>query len=668
MSRRRFAVGCIVALVLSAAVADAHAQVVVTIDPTADAHAISPLIYGMNYASSAQISSGGVSVTRWGGHSTSRYNYLIDVTNLGADYYFENVPGCWTASRTYCAPPPSNPTDQSDANAFLQAASSAGVTALFTIPTIGWVARGPAKYGHPFDCGCPKSAVPTQDSFDSFDSNCGSGTSGGAPVTCPAPTTTSTAVDPSFANGWASYLVGRFGPSNGKRIYALDDEPALWNSFHHDVRPTRLGYDELWQRMRDYSVALLNADPTAKISGPAEWGWSNYFCSDADGISAGCSASSPDRAAHGGTELVAWLLDQAAAYEKTSGRRVLHYLDLHYAPQGGSPPEITRSLWDATYVDPSWIADKIRLIPRMRDWVGAHYPGTKIAISEYDFGHHDEPVGAITYAEVLGIFGREGVDLATAVSPPATTEAAFGAFKLFRNYDGAGAAFEATSVRATVSGTGVVAYAAMGPTRMTVVLVNEATTPASVDVKVGAFVASGAARFFTGNGGTITKQVDPTLSAGSASVTVPGVSFALLEIAGSPPAPADAGADASADSSAGDASTADGGAGDASTSDASTADSSAADASTADASTADASGGDSSAADASAGDTSLAADSTIGPDTGERDASGGGVASASPASSGCELGAAPGRSSAGAALLAGAFALASWVGRRRRRA
>ncbi len=530
-----------------------RAQAVVTLDPTADVHPISPLIYGVNYASTAQVAAG-VTATRWGGNSTSRYNYLIDVSNTGFDYYFENVAGCWNAPGGWCATPPTNPKETSGANAFLQAAKTADITALFTIPTLGWVAKA-AKYAHPFDCGCPRTSVPTQDSFDPYDTNCGNGQSGGAWVTCPAPTTTSSAVDPMFMRDWATYLVGRFGPSGGKRIYALDNEPALWSSTHHDVHPARLTYDELWQRMRDYAVALTTADPTAPISGPAEWGWPNYFCSDADNVSSGCSATSPDRAAHGGKELMAWLLEQAAAYEKSSGKRILHYLDLHYYPQGGTPPQITRSLWDASYTDPSWIGDKIRLIPRMRAWVNTYYPGTKIAISEYDFYHHDETVGAITYAEVLGIFGREGVDLATAWSPPATTERAFGAFKLYRNYDGAGAKFESTSVRATVTGTGVEAYAAIGTTKMTVVVVNENSSAETVDVKIGSFAATGAVRLFTGNSTTITRQADPTLTAGTTRVSVPATSFALVEITGTPPTTTDAGVDGGASDAAADTTT-----------------------------------------------------------------------------------------------------------------
>ena len=74
------------AVLLLLAAPAARAQVTVAIDPTADLHAIAPLIYGINFASAAQAGGARIPLTRWGGNSTSRYNYQIDVTNTGSDY------------------------------------------------------------------------------------------------------------------------------------------------------------------------------------------------------------------------------------------------------------------------------------------------------------------------------------------------------------------------------------------------------------------------------------------------------------------------------------------------------------------------------------------------------------------------------------------------------
>src|SRR5262245_39858564 len=147
----------------------AFAQVKVAVDPSADAHLISPLIYGLNFPSDQQLDLGKIALGRWGGNAVTRYNYEIDTINTAFDYYFENLPGCWGNAGNYCNPPPADPKEQSGANSFLKQLSDKGAVALFTIPTIGWVAKPPAKYNHPFDCGCPKTYNPNQSSFDQYD-------------------------------------------------------------------------------------------------------------------------------------------------------------------------------------------------------------------------------------------------------------------------------------------------------------------------------------------------------------------------------------------------------------------------------------------------------------------------------------------------------------------
>jgi hypothetical protein len=119
----------------------------------------------MGFPTSTQLDAG-ITVARWGGVSTTRYNYEIDVHNEGATYFFENLPGCWTADQNFCAQIPTDPMGSSSANAFLSTVKQRGVVSLFTIPTIGWVPKSPAKYNHPFDCGCPRTSVPTQDLSD----------------------------------------------------------------------------------------------------------------------------------------------------------------------------------------------------------------------------------------------------------------------------------------------------------------------------------------------------------------------------------------------------------------------------------------------------------------------------------------------------------------------
>jgi hypothetical protein len=76
------------------------------------------------------------------------------------------------------------------------------------------------------------------------------------------------------------------------------------------------------------------------------------------------------------------------------------------------------------------------LIPRMRNWVATNYPGTKIGITEYNWGADDFMNGATAEADILGIFGRESLDLATRWTAPNAGTPAYNAFKFYRNYDG----------------------------------------------------------------------------------------------------------------------------------------------------------------------------------------------------------------------------------------
>ena len=84
----------------------------------------------------------------------------------------------------------------------------------------------------------------------------------------------------------------------------------------------------------------------------------------------------------------------------------------------------------------------------MRDWVARNYPDTLTAITEYNLGALDHINGAIAQADLLGVFGREGLDLAAIWAPPSEAEPGLYSFKIFRNYDDGGNGFGDVSVHA----------------------------------------------------------------------------------------------------------------------------------------------------------------------------------------------------------------------------
>jgi len=417
-------------------------------------HPINPDIYGINYADEALATVLNLPVRRWGGNATTRYNWQNDTTNRASDWFFENIPEE--------NEDPSTLPDGSAADRFIEQDLRTGTKTVMTMPMIGWTAKS-----REFSCGFSVAQYGPQQQTDSWQPDCGNGLdANGDPLTGNDPTDTSMAIDPSFVQEWMTHLIARFGTAaeGGVAYYNLDNEPMLWHHTHRDIHPEPVGYDELRDLTYAYAAAIKEIDPTAQTLGPAEWGWTAYFFSALDSA-AGDNwwNKAPDRADHDDLPLTVWYLQQMALYEKEHGVRILDYLDLHYYPQASGVAlaplgdtatralrlRSTRSLWDATYQDESWIDEPVRLIPLMREWVDEYYPGTKLAIGEYNWGALDHMNGALAQADVLGIFGREGLDMALLWAALEVDDPFAFAFRMYRNYDGANSIFGDSSLQAT---------------------------------------------------------------------------------------------------------------------------------------------------------------------------------------------------------------------------
>jgi hypothetical protein len=205
---------------------------------------------------------------------------------------------------------------------------------------------------------------------------------------------------------------------------------------------------------------VKDVDPTAQITGPVSWGWTAYFFSPRDRGNDNYRTAA-DRAAHGGMPFLPWFLQQVAANDKKRGRRTLDVLDVHFYPQADGVHsdrddaktqalrlQSTRALWDPEYKDESWIGAAVQLFPRLRQWVNTYYPGTKIGLTEWNWGADKTLDGGLAVAEVLGILGRERVDLASYWVAPGNGTPGFFAYKLYRNADGAGQGFGDVAVEA----------------------------------------------------------------------------------------------------------------------------------------------------------------------------------------------------------------------------
>lgn len=525
-----------------------------SVDATADRHAIAPEIYGMSFADPALAAEIGLPLSRWGGNTTDRYNWRIDTWNTGRDWFFENVSGCWSAAGGWCADPPADPSH--GYRRILDGDRAVGARTLLTLPMVGSVAGRPGT-GQPLPCSFPTAIGPVQDDVDPW-APCGNGLSGGVPIA--ADGSAGTASGPQLSVDWIADIRARHG-AGAVAFYGLGNEPMLWHDTHRDVHPARTGYDELGDKSVALATAVKQADPAGATLGPSEWGWPNYFCSALDGApEQPCGeqqqAGQTDRAAHGGSALSAWYLDRMRVASERAGRRLLDYFDLHYYAQGGSGTDVTRSLWDPSYVDPSWIGSTIRLLPRMRAWVDAHYPGTRLALSEYDLSLDDdgnpatppspaqEVVNTLIQADVLGIFAREGVGLAARWSPPSAREPQANAFRLFRDFDGAGGRFGETWARSlSADQRRVAVYAATRAAdgALTIALVNKSGQVQESPLTVaGAHAGAGSARAFQWVGGVDARPHAIADVALGAPVALPARSLTMLVVmprAGGPPPP-----------------------------------------------------------------------------------------------------------------------------------
>ena len=528
-------------LVLAVARGAAAQTATINVDASADQHSIDPAVYGVAYATQTQLIDLRMAAHRRGGNNTSRYNWQQNSDNRGNDWFYQSI--------AY-----DSATAGDDVDDFIAETRAGNSEPMVTIPLVGWVAKlGPnrsklasfsaAKYGPQTNC-----------DWQWYPDACnGILASNGQFVQGNDKNDANVPADGAFHEGWFDHLVARWGTAanGGLRYYILDNEYSIWHATHRDVHPVGAGMDEVRDKMVDFATRIKNNDPGALVVAPEEWGWTGYFLSGYDQQWAAANGqwnNTPDRVAHGGWDYVPWLLDQMRQREVATGRRLLDVFSLHYYPQGGEFSDdvssamqqrrnrSTRSLWDPNYVDETWINDRVRLLPRMREWVAQHYPNTRIAITEYNWGAEGHINGATTQADVLGIFGRERLDIGARWATPDTATPTYKAIKMYRNYDGAGAAFGDVSVRATAPDPdNLSAFAARRTAdgALTVMLVSKRLSGStSAAVNLANFQAAGPVQVWRlTSSNAITHPSDITAVGGAVTLSLPPQSITLLVVA-----------------------------------------------------------------------------------------------------------------------------------------
>lgn len=547
-------------------------------------HPISRFIYGVNFRHIEAFGANETALTtlnRLGGNRLTAYNWLTNESNCGADCG-EGFPNDLFLAQGL--------EDPGERGGFVRSAvdrtlahGTAGV--LTTVPIAGYVSADHAGSTLPLPVApsAETPAVPNRHFRRSLPRN---------PLGANAEPDASTEVV--YQDDFVKWLDRRFSVATRDSLrpifFQLDNEPDLWGSTHPQIRgltssgkPVLLGFDELATRTLEYAGAIKDVIPSAKIFSPPLANWFGFW-----GLGHRTRPAGHDW-------YIDYYLEKLKDAQDRQGRRLVDVLAVHWYPEGrnecrrGENPcwsdritndwqpqtpsvidarvQAPRSLWDPGFTEKSWVSENIpgcragacpvQLLPRLKASVAARYPDTGIAVTEYYFGRGGDISGGIAQADVLGIFGREGVT-AAALWPAAQVYAwndpdgscdgpdtcatlayrcLFSAFKSFLDYDGKGGHFGDTSISAQTSHVAETSvYASVdssSPGRMVMIAINKTPETRDADLafsNVGPFSRAEVFRVTGGVGRCVGPRPEPGLAIASSSgarVSLPPMSISV---------------------------------------------------------------------------------------------------------------------------------------------
>ncbi|MFZ6693363.1 glycoside hydrolase family 44 protein [Undibacterium sp. SXout20W] len=527
---------------ISAEFSVSHAQsVTFSIDTQSQRSTISPLIYGYNaYADGTgrtgldnqggQANLQGLNLTsrRLGGNNMTSYNWENGVSNSGMDWCNSSNAGVSYATGAgapnnnvglaYYAPGVAIKT-------FHSQSVSLGTYSLLQLPAAGKLPKDIVNLNPPGLCNGAQlwQSAP---GASNIDVNRWVNIVNDKPASAGTLTLTPVVNDGNvYIDEEINFLMKNFGPASsakGVKGYELDNEPDLWHLWpsqygegtHPLLYPTLTTVADVLQKNLNLATTVKRMDSTAETYGPAVSGYLGLFSLWAvwDGsqtrqpgdwttynVEPYLTNKTGDRYRYNGMTFANVYLDKMRKASVSAGHRLLDTLSFHYYPQASNSPadrvQAARSLWDANYVEPSWITQPgygftdgrgLQLIPKLKQAVADFYPGTKLAVTEYDFGGKTDITGAIAQADALGAFGRQGVYLASYFGDVEAYIAA--AFKLYRNYDGNKSVFPEVSVKAVSTnnnnGTVYAAVSAKDPTTLHVIAINRLSSPLTASMQI----------------------------------------------------------------------------------------------------------------------------------------------------------------------------------------
>lgn len=392
----------------------------VRIDLAGQTKEISPLIYGVNqYGNEKYLSELNVNAIRQGGNRMTAYNWENNASNAGSD---------WKHSSDNNLSDSERPADCVQVLSDMSAENDIGYK-LTTLQMAGYVAAD--KDGTVTE----EEAAPS-DRWNKVGFTKGSAFSDEPDLTD----------DTVYMDEYVNYIINKLGDSTtstGIQGYSLDNEPALWSHTHSRMHPEPVGIVELADDSIKLASAVKKLDPNAEIFGPALYGYTAF-----DHLTDDENSNEWETIKQSGNYhwYLDYYLDRMKKAEETDGTRLLDVLDIHYyseSARNGAEDRLqsVRTLYEEGFSENSWIGqwcmENVPILPTVQASIDKYYPGTKLAISEYNFGGVDLS-GTIAQAEALGCYADAGVYLATLWSG---NPYILSGIKLYTNYDGSGSSF-----------------------------------------------------------------------------------------------------------------------------------------------------------------------------------------------------------------------------------
>ena len=398
----------------------------ITVDMKGERKEISPLIYGVN-SYTAKLKDVKATAVRQGGNRMTAYNWETNASNAGSD--------CKHSSDN-------NLSDSDDPADCVQQlskdAAKYGVDyKLTTLQLAGYVSAD--KNG----------TVAEEEKAPSDRWNKVVLTKGSAFTDTPDLTDGVVYMDE-----YVNYIIKKLGDSQsatGIQGYSLDNEPVLWNETHSRMHPEPVTIEELSTKSIEMAKAVKKLDPKAEVFGPALYGYTAYDHLDDDDQHTEWETVKAKNNYH--WYLDSYLDDMRKASEEC-GTRLLDVLDIHYyseSARNGIEDRLqsVRTLYEKGFVENSWIGqwcmENVPILPTIKNSIDTYYPGTKLGISEYNFGGGNDASGTIAQAEALGCYADQGVYFATLWGGEPYILAGI---DLYTNYDGKGGSFGDTLIPA----------------------------------------------------------------------------------------------------------------------------------------------------------------------------------------------------------------------------